>query len=123
MTVKRRGQLGCGFGALQRGRVARAGLAVRKGAELAADAATPPRLSHVDGHIVGEDGCVYVSGRVVPVSRMSVPQLRAELAARGLPADGLRTTLYRRVQARPAAAPRAPCRMACSEAAGAQVWR
>ena len=78
-----------------------AGLAVEKGREVALEGAPAVPLREVDGHLIGEGNCcVYASGVVISVSRLGVPQLRAELAARGLPSDGLRNTLYRRVQAR-----------------------
>ena len=58
-----------------------------------------PRL--VDGVLIGEGNCCCEEdGSVMSVSRMGVRQLRAELTAKGLETDGLRQTLYRRVQAR-----------------------
>ena len=78
-----------------------AGLAVEKGREVALEGAPAVPLREVGGHLIGEGNCcVYESGVVISVSRLGVSQLRAELAARGLPSDGLRNTLYRRVQAR-----------------------
>lgn len=78
-----------------------AGLAVEKGREVSLEGAPAAPLREVGGHLIGAgDCCVYASGVVISVSRMGVSQLRAELAARGLPGDGLRNTLYRRVQAR-----------------------
>lgn len=74
---------------------------MEKGREVALEGAPAVPLREVDGHLIGEGNCcVYESGIVISVSRLGVSQLRAELTARGLPADGLRNTLYRRVQAR-----------------------
>ncbi|KAK9843477.1 hypothetical protein WJX81_004550 [Elliptochloris bilobata] len=76
------------------------GLAVEKGVGVALEGAQPAPLRMVDGQLIGQDNsCVFEGGVVMPVSRLGVPQLRAELAARGLPVNGLRNTLYRRVQA------------------------
>ena len=77
------------------------GLVVTKGARRVRDPALGlPRL--VDNVLIGEGNCCCEEdGSVMSVSRMGVRQLRAELTAKGLETDGLRQTLYRRVQVRP----------------------
>ena len=53
----------------------------------------------IDGTMIGPGGfAVTDDGVVISASKLSVPQLKAELTARGLSTDGKRQTLYRRVQ-------------------------
>jgi hypothetical protein len=58
-------------------------------------------FQEIDGVLIGPGGfAVTEEGAVISASKLSVPQLRAELIARGLSADGRRHDLYRRVQVR-----------------------
>ena len=53
----------------------------------------------IDGTLVGPGGfAVTDDGAVISASKLTVPQLKAELTARGLPTEGKRADLYRRVQ-------------------------
>ena len=81
----------------------------------------------VDGVLVDADGAAIweVGGAPIPVSRMSREELTAELVARGLPTDGLKSEQYRRVQAargaaRPDVASAARDRVAAAAAAAAR---
>ncbi|GMH35058.1 hypothetical protein BSKO_02926 [Bryopsis sp. KO-2023] len=52
-----------------------------------------------DDVLIGFCNCaVDEDGTIVPPSRLSVTQMKAELEARGLPTDGLRADLYQRVK-------------------------
>lgn len=54
----------------------------------------------IDGVLLSPSGfAVTDDGNIIPVSKLTVPQLRAELKARGLSVEGKRQDLYRRVQA------------------------
>ena len=56
-------------------------------------------LQEVEGVLIGPGGyAVTDDGAVISASKLTVPQLRGELAARGLSTDGKRQELYRRVQ-------------------------
>ena len=56
-------------------------------------------FQEIDGTLVGPGGfAVTDDGVVISASKLTVPQLRAELTARGLPTEGKRADLYRRVQ-------------------------
>ena len=53
----------------------------------------------IDGTLIGPGGfAVTDDGAVISASKLTVPQLKAELTARGLPTEGKRADLYRRVQ-------------------------
>ena len=53
----------------------------------------------IDGTMIGPGGsAVTDDGMVISASKLTVPQLKAELTARGLSTDGKRQDLYRRVQ-------------------------
>ena len=56
----------------------------------------------IDGTLIGPGGfAVTDDGAVISASKLTVPQLKAELTARGLPTEGKRADLYRRVQVAP----------------------
>ncbi len=56
-------------------------------------------LQEVEGVLIGPGGfAVTEDGAVISASKLTVGQLRGELAARGLSTDGRRQELYRRVQ-------------------------
>ena len=53
----------------------------------------------IDGTLIGPGGfAVSDDGAVISASKLTVPQLKAELTARALPIEGKRADLYRRVQ-------------------------
>ena len=57
-------------------------------------------FQEVDGTLIGPGGfAVTDDGVVISASKLTVPQLKAELKARGLSSEGKRVDLYRRVQA------------------------
>jgi hypothetical protein len=57
-------------------------------------------FQEVDGMLIGPGGfAVTDDGAVISASKLTVPQLKAELKARGLSSEGKRQDLYRRVQA------------------------
>ena len=56
-------------------------------------------FEEIDGTMIGPGGfAVTDDGAVISASKLTVPQLKAELTARGLSTDGKRQDLYRRVQ-------------------------
>ena len=64
-----------------------------------AEAAEEDEYREIEGVLVGPGGfAVAEDGTVLPVSKLTVPALRAELIARGLSTDGKRRDMYRRVQ-------------------------
>ena len=57
-------------------------------------------FQEVDGTLIGPGGfAVTDDGAVISASKLTVPQLKAELKTRGLSSEGKRQDLYRRVQA------------------------
>lgn len=66
------------------------------------EAAEEEDFREIDGTLVGPGGfAVTDDGAVISASKLTVPQLKAELTARGLPTEGKRADLYRRVQVAP----------------------
>ena len=64
-------------------------------------AAEDEDFREIEGVLIGPGGfAVTEDGAVVSASKLTMPQLRAELVARGLSAEGKRRDLYRRVQVR-----------------------
>ena len=56
-------------------------------------------FQELDGTLIGPGGfAVTDEGAVISASKLTVPQMRAELTARGLSTEGKRQDLYRRVQ-------------------------
>ena len=56
-------------------------------------------FKELDGTLIGPGGfAVTDDGAVISASKLTVPQLRAELTARGLSTEGKRQDLYRRLQ-------------------------
>lgn len=56
-------------------------------------------LQEIEGVLIGPGGyAVTEDGAIISTSKLTVAQLRGELAARGLSTEGKRPELYRRVQ-------------------------
>ena len=56
-------------------------------------------FQEIDGVLIGPGGfAVTDDGAVISASKLTVPQLKSELKARGLSLEGKRQDLYRRVQ-------------------------
>jgi len=74
-----------------------------------AEEAEEDDIMEIEGVLIGPNGHVVTEdGVIVSASKLTVPQLKVELSARGLSTDGKRPDLYRRVQVRGLAAAAQP---------------